>query len=307
MSIPIIAVTGAGGFVGTKLVQYLRELGHSVVALRRGREPRCYDSEAEADLTNAAHIAALVQQGLKADVIVHLAGSVQVELRPDPADPEHNCVPGQVRLESLYAANVLGTANAVDLARACGARKLVFASSQTVYGYGEDGVADETTPLRPLEHYATSKVCSEQLLKMASHQGLQVVVLRFPGIFSPQRADGAVYAMCRSALKQHIVVRSECAVPFDVLALDDLLPAIERAIAFDGAGFEVFNLSTGEPCSLELLASHIARLVPGTRVEKLGVSQPSFRMHADRALRLLQWRAAPIDQRLAEVLSALAP
>lgn len=302
---PLIAVTGAGGFVGSSLVRHLRGMDCPVLAVRRGEKAWVEAHEARADFTRAEHMVGLVEQGFRADVIVHLAGRVEVSLVSD-ASAKSGCRPGQARVESLYAANVLGVANVVDLARACGATKIVFASSQTVYGFGEHGEADESTPLRPLEHYAASKVCAERLLATAADQGLSITVLRFPGIYSPDRANGAVHAMCRGALEsRRIELRPECAIPFDVLALADLLPAVAAAVRHEGARFEVFNLATGEPCSLELLAERIAAQVPGTRVERTGVRQPLFRMNATRAARLLNWRAVPTDQRLAEVLAFL--
>jgi len=275
-----------------------------VVALRRGTEPRWDGRDGWADITRGDHLAALVEQGFRADVIVHLAGLVEIALQPDPKHPETACQPAQTNTAALYAANVLGTAHIVDLARTCGARKIVFASSQTVYGYGENGQADESTALRPIEHYATSKVCAEQLLETASRSGLSVVILRFPGIFSAKRTAGAVQAMCRSAVEQRvIVVNSVCAIPFDVLALEDVITGIIEAIAYDGEPREIFNLATGGACSLEILADRISALVQGTRVERRGVAQPVFRMNAAKAERLLGWRAVSLDKRLAELLS----
>lgn len=303
---PAIIVTGAGGFVGSNLVQRLRELGRPVMALRRGAEASVDGGECQADITRAEQLAALVERGVRADVIVHLAGRVEIALRPDSQRPEESCRPAQTSVAQLYAANVMGTANVVDFALACGARKIVFASSQTVYGYGEDGKADEDTPLRPLEHYAASKVCAEKLLETTSRQGISVAVLRFPGVFATSRTAGAVYAMCRSAvLQRQITVQADCAIPVDVLALDDLLPAIVRGIDYEGEAFEVFNISTGEPCSLERLAERIGAQVPGTRIERRGVRQPMFEMNAGRAARLLQWSAASLDLRLAEMIAAV--
>jgi nucleoside-diphosphate-sugar epimerase len=112
--------------------------------------------------------------------------------------------------------------------------------------------------------------------------------------------------MCRSAVDHRVItVHSECAIPFDVLALEDLVPGIVKALSYEGEGLEIFNLSSGEPCSLELLAERIGAQVPGTRIEKRGVAQPAFQMSGARAARLLQWQPAPLNLRLAEMLSSL--
>ncbi len=305
MPSPIIAITGAGGLIGSSLVRRLQESGQTVVPLFRGSAPVIDVRGGFADLTRADHMRELVAQGFRADLIVHLAGLVDIIFQPGSNRGETLCLPGQLKVEPHYLANVVGTANVVDLARACGASRIIFASSQTVYGYGEQGRADETTPLRPLEHYAASKVCAEQLLAMASRQGLSVVIVRFPGIYSPLRASGAVHAMCRSAVQHRVIeVHAECAIPFDVLALEDVVTGIVKALSYAGESLEIFNLSSGEPCSLELLAGRIGALVPGTRIEKRGVAQPPFQMSGARAARLLQWQPAPVNLRLAEMLSS---
>ena len=277
-----------------------------MIAVSRGENPEFDGQECRLDITRSDHVNGLIDQGFRADVIVHLAGRVEIALEPSHPQSDTKCKPGQKVVEPLYSANVSGTANIVDLARTCGAGKIVFASSQAVYGFGDNGLADETTVPCPLEHYATSKVCAEQLLETASRQGISISILRFPGVFSPSRRDGAVSAMARSALENRLItINAEVEIPFDVLSLDDLVPGITKAIDHDGGDFELFNLSTGDPCSLELLAERIAALVPSTRIENHGVRQPSFQMSAERAERILGWRSAPMNQRLEEVLSVL--
>jgi nucleoside-diphosphate-sugar epimerase len=276
-----------------------------VIPVFRGDVPAFDGRECFADITKGDHMRKMAALGFRADVIVHLAGLVDVALVADSNDPAR-CLPGQTSIEPLYTANVTGTANVVDLARASGAKKIVFASSQTVYGFGDQGRADETTALRPLEHYAVSKVCAERLLESTSQQDLSVVIVRFPGIYSPLRRNGVVHAMCRSAVRDGLItVRSDYPFPLDVLALEDVVPGIAKSLFYAGEKFEVFNLSSGTPCSLDLLAERIAGQLPGTRIEKIGVAQPTFEMSGARALRLLQWQALPFNVRVAEMISSL--
>lgn len=295
----LIAITGAGGFIGQALLARLRAEGRNAVGILRGETPG-WDGEAwRADLTQPRHLASL---SLRPAIIVHLAGAIDIALQ---AHPRWRCAPAQPSFAALYEGNVAATARMAEFALRAGTRRIVFASSQAVYGFGEAGVADEETPLRPLEHYAASKVAAEQLLEMASRQGLAVTILRFPGIFAPKRTSGAVWAMCRAAVRQRaILVRAEVPLPFDVLGLPDVVEGLTRAVATAGEPLEKLNLATGRPNSLSLLARQIAALVPGATVTEEGPPQPEICLRVERAAARLGWRAESPEVRLREMLES---
>jgi nucleoside-diphosphate-sugar epimerase len=302
----VIAVTGAGGFLGRHLVAELRRQRRTVIPIYHGDKALFDGKECFADLTRPESAQLLLRQGFNADIILHLAGAIDIAFKPDPANPTGMCLPGREDIGRLYRVNVIATATVAELALLTSAKRMIFASSQTVYGFGEGGMAHEQTALCPLEHYACSKACAERLLEMTTRQGLTVTVLRFAGIFSTDRKNGAVYGMCRSAITDNlIVVRSEVAIPFAVIAMSDVVAGILKAIDFEGRALEIFNLADPDPCSLEILAERIAALVSNCRVEKNCVPQPPFRMRADRAASLLGWCTASLELRLNQILSSI--
>lgn len=302
----VIAVTGAGGFVGRSLVAALQAAGRRVVPMMRGSDPHFDGALCQIDMTRAEHWEALAKTEFRPGVIIHLAGTIDIALEPDPRNPQGIPVPGRQRIGDLYASNVTATARLIEFAKQTGVQRIIFASSQAVYGFGERGFADETTPRRPLEHYAMSKACAEMMLEVAARDAQAVTVLRFPGVFSAQRTSGAVYQMCHAGLTgNRIEVRAPVPIPWNVIALPDLVAGISRALDFRGAHWEVFNLAIGEPDSLTLLARRIAALLPGCRVEESGVPQPDFRMSCERAQRLLRWRPEPLAIRLQEVIDSI--
>ena len=304
-----VLVTGAAGFVGSRLVSRLAGDGCSVTSLTRTAHPHISADGVGADLAKAGHLDAVADAGLRFYTVVHLAGRVEIALVPgaDAAAPPR---PGAVAdLARLYEDNVVATARLVSFCERTGVRHLVFASSQAVYGMPEpDQAFVESSPCRPLEHYAASKLACEQLLEVAARRGLGVTVLRFPGVYSETRAQGVVRRFCEAAVTSGAIVSSSVfPLPLDVLHVDDLVDAFSRAVAAPAVNFRRFNIATGSPCSLPLLAEEVAALVPGCRVHHEGVPQPIVRMDATKAQRELGWLPVAQRQRLRQVIDAITP
>jgi nucleoside-diphosphate-sugar epimerase len=87
--------------------------------------------------------------------------------------------------------------------------------------------------------------------------------------------------------------------------MGDLIPAIEKAIDFGGSGYSCLNISTGEPCSINILADDISDLVPGCRVSYADVPQPVVRLDPARADTILGWRALPRRVRLQSMIQSI--
>lgn len=301
-------MTGASGFVGGRLVARLRAEGHRVTPIARAERPLVSIEAIGADLSAADHLEAIVQAGLQFDAVVHLAGRVEISLLPG-VHPGAAPRPGPVAdLGRLYADNVVATARVVDLCERTAIPHLIFASSQAVYGMPEGEQAFlETSPCRPLEHYASSKLGCELLLEVAAHRGLGVTVLRFPGVFSEGRTQGVVRRFIESGITQgRIVVSSAFPLPLDVLHVDDLVEAISRAVAIPVDGFRRLNIASGAPCSLALLAAEVAALIPGCQVRHEAVEQPVVRLDSTKARQELGWQAMPRRDRLQQVIERVA-
>lgn len=299
-----VLVTGASGFIGQRLVSRLRLDGHAVTTVTLASKPTVGDGEVGLDLAEPGHLEALAASGLRCDAVVHLAGRVDIQLQPGmtPAAPP---VPGDAPLEGLYRDNVLATANLAAFCLRTSVPHLVFASSQSVYGYPVERPLTEISRCQPLEHYAASKLCAEHLLEVFSRQGMAVSILRCSGVFSEDRRTGVVRTFANQAVRDgRIVVHAAYPLPLDVIHVDDVVEAFALAARAPGQGFRCLNISTGEPCNLDILADAICALVPGCRTVHEAVAQPVVQLGNAAARAALGWNPAPRVRRLSDMVTA---
>jgi UDP-glucuronate 4-epimerase len=302
----MVLVTGAAGFLGTRLMAAWRNEGLVPIGLRRTAKSKETKQDWIGDLAVRSDVARLARKTWP-KTVVHLAARVDIKLAADPADPEGPPVPSMADPSAIYADNVVGTSNLIELCFQKGVSHLVFASSQSVYGLASVKRIVESTVPQPLEHYAASKVFGEMLCQMAARRGLRVTVLRIPGLFHPERRTGVVYKFCQQAITaRHIRVEAQFPLPIDVLHVDDAVTGVIAACeSKTKAGYHVYNLSTSEPCSLNRLADQISTLVPGCNVTHARVPQPLICLDASKARRDLRWRAMGPTARLKEMLQAI--
>lgn len=302
----MILITGAGGFLGNHLIKRLVSAGFDVVPLYRCSQVKIRDNRWEADLSNPKHIAQLQNVRLVPHTVVHLAGHIDISLKPNPLSPMMPPLPGKEDIYALYNENVLTTANVLAYCLYSGVKHIIHASTQAVYGMPSDERLTEDSVCRPIEHYAASKICSESVLKVGAQQGMSVSVLRFPGLYDENRREGTVYRFCMSALqKWRIHVKADIPLPIDVIHVEDVVDAFEKTIYFNGKDWTCLNISTGEPCNLNILADSIAELVPGCEVEHAVITQPVICMDSTNAYSILGWKAIPRRKRLSLMIDSL--
>jgi nucleoside-diphosphate-sugar epimerase len=298
----MILLTGARGFIGRSLLRRLRALELETVALHRGPEVMVQGNTWECDLTQQDHLNYLLSGASVPETVIHLAGHVEISLVSDETNPRGAPIPGYEDIQKIYLGNVLATANLLAYCLRARVRRLIFASSQAVYGMPRSLPLTEETPCEPLEHYAASKLGCEEILKVGSRQGLNVTVMRIPGLFSEQRHSGVVFQFAHQAVtEKHIRVNAVLPLPIDTLHLDDATEAFISALAYDQPGWSCFNIGTGLPCSLNLMADEIGALA-ACEVTHAQVVQPVVALDVSRANRLLGWKAAPRQDRWCAML-----
>jgi len=303
----MILIAGAGGFIGKCLVARCKNMGIPCVPLYRSEEVKICEEGWYLDLTIKEHFD-LLNNELEEfpHTIIHLAGSTDIALEKNENDLFGCPQPGKQNIYYTYYNNILSTINLVSFCQENNIKHFIFASSQTVYGTPQEDVLTEESCCQPLEHYAASKLCNEILLEVASRQGLKVTILRFPGVYGEERKSGVVYNFCKSALiDKKINVVTELPLPIDVIHIHDVVEAFIKAIHHRGEEFTCLNISTGEPCNLNILADSIAKLVPGCEVHFSGVSQPTVCMDSSRANSVLGWRAVSRRERLSTMIKSL--
>ncbi|TDC44778.1 NAD-dependent epimerase/dehydratase family protein [Actinomadura sp. KC345] len=231
-------VTGAAGFIGSHLADRLVADGHEVIGvddLSSGANVRPGVELWEMDVGDPSLAGKAAAR--RPEVICHLAA--QVSVRASVADPL-----GDAR------ANVLGTANVLEAARAAGARKVVFTSSCAVYGLPDVLPVPPDAELRPASPYAASKVSGEVYAGMykALH-GIDFTTLTLANVYGPRQTpegEAGVISIFTDALLAGgpTKVYGDGSQTRDYVYVLDVVDAFARAAGERGGGRRL-NVGTG--------------------------------------------------------------
>ena len=253
----LFLVTGAAGFIGSWLTERLLERGDRVVgfdnfdpfydrAIKEANLETARESErfrlVEGDLRDPRAVADLFRAG-PFDAVVHLAARAGV--RPSLADPA-----------GYVETNLTGTVHLLEAMRGGGSRRLVFASSSSVYGnnrkvpFHEDDRVDF-----PISPYAATKKAGEEICHVyhAVH-GFSVIALRFFTAYGPrQRPEMAIHAFTRRIFAgDPIPVFGDGSAARDYTYVTDTVDGI-LACTRQRFGFEIFNLGESQTVTLSRL------------------------------------------------------
>jgi UDP-glucuronate 4-epimerase len=259
-----VLVTGAAGFIGSHIVDALLARGDRVVgvdnfddfydpAIKRANLGAARRSDVfslvESDVRDDAAMRDVLRS-TRPDVIVHLAARAGV--RPSIAAP------------ALYAdVNVRGTAVLLESARDAGVKRVVFASSSSVYG--DTSVVpfrESDSAVCPVSPYAATKRAGELLCETFAHlePRLRIVSLRFFTVYGPrQRPDLAIHKFARLIDSgQPIPVFGDGTTSRDYTYVSDtvqgVLAAVDRTREAD-VQHELYNLGESQTTTLaELVA-----------------------------------------------------
>lgn len=280
-------VTGGAGFIGSAIAGALVSRGDDVVV---------YD-----DLSNGAKESVPVGARLEigdirdldttqkvfedAEVIFH-----QAALRSVPRSLDEPLV--------VHETNATGTLKVLLAAEKAGARKVIYASSSSVYGGVLEGMSQEDMPVRPLSPYAVSKLTGEQYCSVWASLGrVQTISLRYFNVFGPgQRADSkyaAVFPAFISALArgEPPTIHWDGEQSRDFTFIDDVVSANLLAASTDRIG--TVNIAGGTPRTVNEVFESVSsvlsvEIAPDRVPQRAGDVRHS---HADirRASDLLGW------------------
>ena len=252
-------VTGGAGFIGSNLVDALTEAGVDVVVLddlSTGFVENLHPSATlvEGDVADPTAVTRVVAG---CETVFHLAAHRAV-LRSveEPLDTDR--------------ANVGGTLTVLVAARDAGVRRVVCASSSSVYGGAEQLPTPETAPLMPRSPYAVSKLAGEHYARVFWELfGLETVALRFFNVYGPrQRPDSryaAVIPLFVDALLQRRSpeVHGDGCQTRDFTFISDATAAIMRAAESpaDRCAGHAYNVAGGAAYSLLDLLSVLQRVI----------------------------------------------
>ena len=295
-------ITGAAGFIGSRLAQQVVETGGaSVVALDSGRSGDWSRLEVpverlDADLATMSE-QELVEACQGADVVFHLAAEKYNSSKSTP--------------QRVFDVNVSGTARLYRAAAAAGVRKVVFTSSLYAYGsMGPKPMREDDVPF-PSTEYGVSKVAGEHLLRTTERTtGLRWAVARLFFVYGPrQYAEGGYKSVIlsnfeRIARGEAPVIRGDGEQALDYVFLDDVVAALQLLAdeRHDGA---LCNIGSGTGVTINDLTALMLK-VSGSELEPVHVDADwtagSRRVGDAGIARGLGWEAStPFEDGLAEV------
>jgi nucleoside-diphosphate-sugar epimerase len=260
-------VTGAAGFIGSDIVEELVRRGERVRALdnlstgkRSNIEPFLGNIDfVEGDITDSS-VVAEAMQGV--DYVLHQAALPSVPR--SVADP----------LVS-HEINATGTLKMLLAARDAGVKRLVFASSSSVYGDSPTMPKHEGMPTQPRSPYAVNKLAGEEYTRIfASLYGLPTVALRYFNVFGPRQDPHSAYAAVIPAFiaamleNRQPTIYGDGTQTRDFTYVSNVVHANLLACESSSADGMALNVACGESFSLLDLVKHINRLL-GTNIEPL--------------------------------------
>jgi nucleoside-diphosphate-sugar epimerase len=203
--------------------------------------------------------------------------------------------------EETTAVNVQGTVNVLEAARREGVRKVVSASSSSVYGNTETLPKHEELTPNPLTPYAAGKLAGEQFSRVFAHtMGLPTVSLRYFNVFGPRQGARSQYAavvpqFIRALLDgQRPTVYGDGGQSRDFTFVDNVVEANLAACAPGNQAEGVINIACGARYSLTQLLETLGRLLGVQPNPEFLPSRPGDVRHSqasiERAARLLSFQ-----------------
>ena len=254
-------VTGGAGFIGSHFVDMLLSEGNNVttidnfdnfysrdVKLKNIATALTFDTFqlVEGDIRDRKILDDLFSNNYF-DVVVHLAAKAGV--RPSIEDPE-----------GYYDVNINGTLNILEAMKAYDIKKMIFASSSSVYGNNEKVPFSESDVVDfPISPYAATKKSGELLCHTYHHlYDFKINCLRFFTVYGPrQRPDLAINKFTKKIMNgETIEMFGDGTTKRDYTYIDDIIQGIKLAID-NLNGFEVFNLGESRTIMLKDLINLI--------------------------------------------------
>ena len=256
----MILVTGGAGFIGSHIARSLAENGERVRVLDNlssGRSDNLAGIAGEievieGDLRDAEVVARAVDG---CEVVYHQAAVPSVPR--SVADPR-----------TSLDAGITGTLNVLLAARDRGARRVVFASSSSIYGDTPVMPKHEDMTPKPLSPYAISKLSAEQLCGVFTRlYGLETVALRYFNVFGPNQDPASEYAavipkfIAAVAAGERPTIFGDGEQSRDFTYIANVVDANLRAAAVPEASGRVFNIASGRAITVNRMLALVGELL----------------------------------------------
>ncbi|MFZ4787272.1 MAG: NAD(P)-dependent oxidoreductase [Rhizobiales bacterium] len=261
-----VLVTGAGGLLGSKVIEMLRFLNVDVIATDI-KNPDLDCPFLAADFMDPSSVRALFDHPIGS--IIH-CGAISGPMlgRDDPA--------GTIRI------NVDGTVTLLEEVRKRRLGRFIYCGSIAAYGATGSltGAGSVTTdaPLAAADIYGASKAAGEMMVRAYSHEhGVDACILRIGWVYGPKRRTRSlIYNLIRDALDgRQTVIAHDGKHAIQQVHVDDVARGLIRAWQANDIRGRVFNLTGGVRHTMRDIAALVASIVPQTRYQFTdGISYP---------------------------------
>ena len=273
-----ILITGGAGFIGSTLADRLIKENKIIVIdnFNDYYDPKIKEQNVavnknnpnyklyRGDICDESLIKKIFDEN-KIDCVVHIAARAGV--RPSLENP----------LEYVRT-NIYGTTNILEQMRLHGVKKLVFASSSSVYGNcTAEKFSEDLKVTEPISPYAATKSACEQIIYTYSKlYEIQSVCLRFFTVYGPKQRPDLAIRKFTELIEQGkpIPVFGDGTTKRDYTFIEDIIDGICAAIKYDKTPYEIINLGGGSPVTLSEMISTIEEVLGKTAIIDRQPMQP---------------------------------
>lgn len=260
-------VTGGAGFIGSNIVKELLQRKQQVRVLDNfatGKRENLFEFKNNPDFEliegdlRSFHVVRTALKGM--DYVLHQ------EALPSVPRSVHDPL-------TTNDVNILGTLNILEAAKEFGVKRVVYASSSSIYGDNDSLPKTEDMPVNPLSPYALSKYTGERYCQIFTRiYGLETVCLRYFNVFGPNQDPTSQYS---AVIPKFIRLMSEGKRPVifgdgtqsrDFTYVSNVVAANLLACTAPGIGGELFNIACGQSYTLLQMVEALNRILE-TKIE----------------------------------------
>jgi UDP-glucose 4-epimerase len=256
-----VLVTGGAGFIGSHLVDVLLEKGNNVIIYDNfddfymGKDKNISHnlnnkkfSLIKGDILDYDLMSSIMKN---VDVVFHHAGQAGIRY----------CINMP---EKAHRVNTTGTLNVLLACKKNQVKKIVFASSSSIFGIPLYMPIDEKHPTYPGSFYGATKLAGEKYC-LAFHEvyKMNLTCLRYFSVYGPRgRPDQVVYAFSNRILKgEPVIIYGDGSQTRDFTYISDVVDATLSAAEIDEASGEVFNIGYGQEISIKKVLEETFRVL----------------------------------------------
>jgi UDP-glucose 4-epimerase len=261
-----VLVTGGAGFIGSHLVDRLVHEGYEVKVIDNLSSGRIENIKHH---TDAGKIELIIgdlkdpETALKAveevDVVFHFAANPEVRVSTTNPDVHFN-------------ENVVATFNLLEAMRKKNVKKLVFASSSSIYGEPDEIAVEEKAPIRPVSVYGASKAACEALIHAYSKlYGVKAVVLRYANVIGPRLRHGVIWDFVNKLLRNptELEILGDGKQVRSYIYINDAVEATITAWEKTEASYEAYNIASEDWITVDEVADEVIKAMGLSNVKKV--------------------------------------